>query len=308
MEALIQAAVDIHDATLRYAEIERSGASFRLLKLGSCEFDFDMMRELSNGAQSVYLDTLSEALHDVFAQTEASDLHVVLHPPHCYSFFTPLLVDMNEEERKGRLQEEATMLTSGDSPMPLHLTADVVFTESLASGKTVEWFHVLGMRELLHSRFDRILRTLPHRRYRFNLSTRGAARVIESLQSGPRYESADRTAFSLAVGFYERHVEYTICRQHRWYYSHYAEAGAPADAVYYALALLKRLQVPRASVRDLFTYGSGPHHAEAISLLSDVFQTPCLPLNPIDVVELEGRRPGDGFAAEAYAPCIGAAL
>ncbi len=307
MEALIQAAVDIHDSTLRYAEVERSGASFRLLKLGSCEFDFDIMHELSNGARSVYLDTLGDALNDVFVGTEASDLQVVLHPPESYSFFTPLLVDLSEEERRGRLQEEATLLTTSDSPMPLHLTADVVFTESLASGKTVEWFHVLGLKEVLHNRFDRILRTLPHRRYRFNLSTRGAAKVVESLQRGPRFEAADRAAFSLAVGFYASHVEYTVCRQYRWYHSHFTEAGASADAVYFALALLKRLQVPRSSVRDVFCYGSMPGE-EAIGMMGEVFNTICRPLNPIEVVELDGRRPGEGFAAEAYAPCIGAAL
>jgi hypothetical protein len=112
----------------------------------------------------------------------------------------------------------------------------------------------------------------------------------------------------LAVGFYDTHIEYALCRQQRWYFSHFASAGEPADAVYYALALLKRLHIPRESVRALHTYGSRPASPSATSWFAEVFGTPCEPLNPIEVVELDGRRPGDGFVAESYAPCIGAAL
>ncbi len=303
MEAHIQAAVDIHDATLRYAEVEHSGSGFRLLKLGSCEFDFDIMRELTNGASPAYLETMSDALADVFAETEASDLHVVLHPLNCYSFFTPLLVELSEDERKERLQEEATLLTTADGPLPLHLTADVVHTETLESGKTVEWFHVLGLKERVHDRFDRILRALPHDRYRFNLSTQSVARVIDSLQPANR----GVPSHTLALGFYDTHVEYTVCRQQRWHFSHHAETASSSDAVFFALALLKQLNVARASVQSVFVYGAR-YSKEAVDLLGEVFSVSPFILNPIDVVELEGRRPGEGFSAEAYAPCIGATL
>ena len=307
MGAYVQAGVDIYDSTLRYAEVERNGSDYRLLKLGSCEFDFNMAEALASGAQPMYLDTLAEALNDVFGESQASDLHVIFHPSNCYSFFTPLYVDMTEEERKRRLQDEATLLTSETGPMPLHLTADVVHTETLDNGRVVEWFHVLGIQEQVHSQLDRILRGLPPSSYRFNLSTRGTANAIENLARRDNVEHSLESPYSLAIGFYKTHIEYVICRRFRWFFSHHAASSSPADSVYFALALLRRLNLERSAVGQLYIYGE-EIEAEIFSILQDVFSLTAEVLNPIDVVALDRKSPGMHFSAEAYVPCIGIAM
>lgn len=307
MGAYVQAGVDIHGSTLRYAEVERDGSSYRLLKLGSCEFDFDMAQALSTGAQPVYLDTLAEALNDVFAQSMAAELHVVFHPSNCYSFFTPLFIDMTEDERKWRLQEEANLLTAQGTPVPLHLTADVVYTETLENGRVVEWFHVLGVEEQIHSQLDRILRTLPPTSYRFNLSTRGTANAIESLCRKENREPSEEAPFTLGIGYYATHTEYVLCRRNRWYFSHHSESSAPADSVYFSLGLLRRLKLDRSMVGQVYIYGE-EIEGDVFSLLQDVYKQPPEVLNPVEVVALERKSAGMHFTAEAYVPCIGIAM
>lgn len=307
MGAYVQAGVDIYESTLRYAEVERNGSDYRLLKLGSCEFDFNMAQALAGGAQPMYLDTLADALNDVFSESQASDLHVVFHPSNCYSFFTPLYIDMTEEDRKRRLQEEATLLTSETGPMPLHLTADVVHTETLENNRVVEWFHVLGIQERVHSQLDRILRGLPHSSYRFNLSTRGTANAIEQLARKEQTELSDEAPYSLAIGFYKTHIEYVICRRFRWFFSHYIVSTSSADSVYFALALMRRLNLERSEVGQLFIYGE-EIETEVFAILQDVFNLNAEVLNPIEVVSLDRKNPGMHFTAEAYVPCIGIAM
>ena len=214
-----------------------------------------MADALSSSAQPMYLDTLAEALHDVFAESIASDLHIVFHPSNCYSFFTPLYVDLSEEERKYRLQEEATLLTTSENPVPLHLTADVVYTETLENGRIVEWFHVLGIEEQVHHQLNTVLSALPHTSFRFNLSTRGTANAIERIARKENRTLSPLSVYTLAIGYYKTHVEYALCRRHRWFFSHHAESETAVDSVYFAIALLRRLGIDRSEVGQLYIYG-----------------------------------------------------
>lgn len=307
MGAYVRAGVDLYESTLRYAEVERNGSDFKLLKLGSCEFDFNMAQALAEGAQPSHLETLGEALSDVFSESVATDLHVVFHPSNCFSFFTPLYVDLTEDERKWRLQEEATLLTSSTPPLPLHLTADVVRTETLENGRVVEWFHVLGVDERIHGQLNKILSSLPHSHFRFNLSTRGTANAIETMAKKENLIAAPESPYSLAIGYYKTHIEYVLCHEFSWHYSHYTDTSTPTDSVYFALSLLRRLNIERADVGQLFIYGEDID-SEVFSVLQEIFKKTPEVLNPMEIVSLDRKGPGMHFTAEAYAPCIGIAM
>lgn len=307
MGAYVRAGVDLYESTLRYAEVERNGSDFKLLKLGSCEFDFNMAQALAEGARPSHLETLGEALGDVFSESVATDLHVVFHPSNCFSFFTPLYVDLTEDERKWRLQEEATLLTSSTPPLPLHLTADVVRTETLENGRVVEWFHVLGVDERIHSQLNKILSSLPHSHFRFNLSTRGTANAIETMAKKENLIAAPESPYSLAIGYYKTHIEYVLCHEFNWHYSHYTDTSTPTDSVYFALSLLRRLNIERSDVGQLFIYGEDID-AEVFSVLQEIFKKTPEVLNPMEIVSLDRKGPGMHFTAEAYAPCIGIAM
>lgn len=307
MGAFVRAGVDLYESTLRYAEVERNGSEYKLLKLGSCEFDFNMAQSLIEGADPSHLQTLNDALNDVFSESIATDLHVVFHPGNCFSFFTPLYVDLTEDERKWRLQEEATLLTSSTPPLPLHLTADVVRTETLENGRAVEWFHVLGVDERVHSQLNQILNNLPHSHFRFNLSTRGTANAIETMAQQENLVAPPESPYSLAIGYYKTHIEYVVCHEFSWYYSHYTDTSTPTDSVYFALSLLRRLNIDRSGVGQLYIYGEDID-SEVFSVLQEIFKKTPEVLNPMEIVSLDRKGPGMHFTAEAYAPCIGIAM
>ena len=76
MEARARAGIELHDTALRYAELERRGDRYQLLRLGSCDFDFGVLDELQAEAPR-YLDIVGEALRDVLARAELFSSHQV---------------------------------------------------------------------------------------------------------------------------------------------------------------------------------------------------------------------------------------
>ncbi|MFQ5568119.1 MAG: hypothetical protein ACE5G0_00505 [Rhodothermales bacterium] len=306
MDVRARAGIDIYGKELRYAEVEQRGPRYRLLRLGSCDFDFDVAEAVLQGTNTEYLEALTDALNDVFEGSVAARLHVTLHPPTCYSFFTPIPVDMGKEARKTHLLREAALLTRSHAPQPLRLTADPVYTETVAEGVAVEWFHVLALNEQLHGRFDRICRMLPQSRHRMTLSMHAVANAIERIErrDGGRRQDAP---FTLALGWYPTHVEYTLCRHGRWYFSQYTDADAPDDCAYFALVLLDRLGLKPSSIGRIFTYG-GYKDLDEFLQLGYVFPVAPESLNPLQLIDLDQGSMAAGFDHQVYAPCVGVAL
>ena len=308
MDGHARAGIDIYGTSLRYAEIEQRSSQYHLLRLGSLDFDFDVTDAVLDATAQTSLDTLTDALTDVFEGSSASRLYVAVHPPACYSFFTPLPKNLESEDRKNRLLSEAALLTRSASPQPLRLTADPVFTETLEEeNRDVEWFHVLALKERLHTRFDRVFRMLPQSHYRMTLSMHAVAKAMAWVER--RSEEAERTdaPFTLAIGWYPTHVEYTLCRDGHWYFSHFIEAEEPANSVYFALLLLDRLNIKTTSVSQVYLYG-GHRDLDDFSLLGDLFLTAPALLDPTLHIDLRESQIAGSFSRDAYAPCIGVAL
>ena len=307
MDVHVESSIAIQGGTMQYAEVERLRSSYRLMKLGSCEFDFSVLEAIAGIGTEEHVETLKEALFDVFRDTTSTQLKVVFHPKDCFSFFTPLRLDMTESERRQRLQDEATLLTSIDRTIPLHLTADSVFTESVGEGADLEWFHVLGVRNQIYKAFEMILEQLPFKRHRYNLSTQSAARLLEVVHARQAGRRSMESPFGLAIGLFDHHIEYTLSRHHKWYHSHYVEADPSSDNAYFALALLKRLRIPHTSVGSIHAYGTKMSRG-MLSLLQDVLGCSSSDLNPLEVLDIDARKLDASFNAIPYATCIGVTL
>ena len=303
----VRAGIEVSGMVLRYAEVERRDGRYQLLRLGSCEFDFDVVETLRNGAQPEHLDALTEALSDVFEGATAQRLHVALHPPACYSFFTPLSLEDAREQRKQRLLDEAALLTRTTPPQPLRLTADSVYTETLDAGASVEWYHVLALDEQLHARFDRVLRMLPPPQHRMMLSTQAVARAVEQIAREGHGPPRQEAPFTLAVGVYDAHLEFAVCRHARWYFSSFTEAAAPADAGYFGLALVQHLGLQPVAVGELLLYGEEARDTAAASLAAAFGAEPSA-LDPMQLIDLDANSMAARNHFPAYAPCLGAAF
>ena len=312
MESEVRASIDLHQAVLRYAEVEQYGSRHRLLRLGSCDFAFDASEEIFRADEPEYLDTMTEALGDVFAGSVASELNVLLHPPACYSFFAPVAVEVEEAQRKERLQQEASMLIQGQAEDELYL-ADTPLYEETLDDEQVTWFHVLGIKQAIYERISRLMKVLPQAACRPKLSMHAVAEAVAALRNrqpvpDPDDEpSADASGYTLSIGWYPTHIEYTLCREKEWYFSHHTPAGSPTDCAYFSVTLLNRLELLPRVVERIYLYGSEVEVSQ-FRLLQSIFGIEPQRLNVMHVVDLETENFTASFDAEAYAPSVGAVL
>lgn len=302
MEAHVRAGIDIYGRALRYAEIEQYGSRHRLLRLGSCDFDFDLVEQVLAGEDDSNLEAAAKALEEIFAGSVAGSLHVTLHPPLCYSFFTPLPAASDSSERKIRLQQEAALLAGTDHP--LHITADSVRSQQLKDGGRVDWVHVLAVDDRLHRRVRTLIENLPHARRRIMVSMQGAASTLAKIAN--RGQSGD-ASYSLAVGFFADHVEFTLAREHQWYFSHYTASIPHRDASYFAASLLDRFGLAVGDVGRFYVYGNDadPTH---FSDLSDAAGIEVARLDPFTYLDLDSGTLSPDVNPEAYVGCVGVAL
>lgn len=312
MEAQARAGVSVDGSTLRYAEVEHYGAHRRLLRLGSCAFDFDVMEQVLQSKAPANLKTVGEALRDVFAGSVAAELRVALHPPSCCTFFTPLPADLPERDGRQRLKREAALLMGVKLHAPLHLQADALYAETLGDGSAVEWFHVLALPGATRTRFDGLLRDLPPKQYRFGSSMKGAAAVAARTEPPGTQKPDAGKPLVVAVGWYATHIEYALLHEGTWRFGYHTAPGSPADAVFFTVALLQRIKRKPEEVQRICVYGADVE-MERFEAFRHVFGRPPERMNPLDAVEVDAGEAGTPplaaqFGAEAYAPCIGLAL
>ncbi len=309
MQAQARACIEIHGDVLRYAEVEQYGLRYRLLRLGSCDFEFDVAGALGRSTPDDSLQTVAEALEDVFEGSVASELRMVVHPYHAYPFFTPVATQQTDAARDEQLAYEAQLLlpAHGDGANH-HLVADKAYTEALDEGD-VDWLQVLAVPDHIHRNYTRLLREWSVPQHRLMASMQGVAMGLERLAQHTGQQAHESAPFSLLIGWYPTHTEYVLAYQHQWYYSHHATAGAPSDAAYFALALLRHLTVRPALVGEVYLYGVDID-LSTFGVLEKVFKAAGPPrlFNPMGVVGLDPQSMGEQFDVEAYAPCIGGVL
>ncbi len=300
MEARAQAGIELHDAVLRYVELERRGDRYQLLRLGSCDFDFGVVDELQAEAPR-YLDIVGEALRDVLAGLVADELNVALHPSHGVTAFVSLQPETLEPDvLRGRLLAEATWIT-GQPAESLHLHAEPGMHQALPEDERARWYQVLVLPRHVQAHLERVLQQAPCNRYHIRLSTAGAAEALRRLPA-PEPEVSPEVA--LAIGCYETHTEFTLCRRGHWHLSHFAPGNE--DVAYFCMTLLHRLGLSAVMVEQVALYGTRVP-ATLSEQLQLLFPVEPILLNPLVLTTLDPNALNPTEAV-AYVPCIGIAL
>jgi len=233
MDARVRAGIDLCGTTLRYAEVERyeaasssawaaeGGGGFpragsrgrdasgrhRLLRLGSCDFDFDVTRVLWEArAEQQHVDTLGRALADVYENASAETLRVVVHPPQACSFFAPMPAQASTAaERRAHFEREARLLmhnggptddgnghdgsgNGGASDEELHVSVEDLPPDGSDASSRVRApvSHVLAVSGGAHARFEHVMDALPLPDFRWMVSMKGAARAAVLLEQQRR--------------------------------------------------------------------------------------------------------------------------
>lgn len=306
MDIQAVAGIDIYGAALRYAEVQHRNGEYRLFRLGSCDFDFDVAHEMLHADEPQHLDIVAEALGDVFKGAASRHLRVAFHPLDGYAFTTTVPTELSEADRGQRIDREAALLIGTRTEGALHVTSQPVRTATLPDGETVDWLHVLALPEPVQTRFEHVFRALPHARYEWMLSTEGSTNVVQWIEQREATERPDEP-FTLLIGWYDTHTEYALLQRGDWYFGHHAATGSETDCAYFSAALLDHLQIPLASVGRIYLYGKDID-LESFAPLQAVFGVTPLQLNPLAVVGVDPANLEGQVDPAVYAPCIGATL
>lgn len=309
MSEAVLAAIDIYGSDLRYAEVETfEDDAPKLLRLGSCEFDFDLVDDLLQSDAPQHGGEVVAALQEAFDETEASTLRVCVHPPDAFSFFTPLSATLPVQSRQDQILQQAALLTGTRNPKQLELRSHTVRTAQDSEGEPVMWVHILATPGHIHERFQQLASSLPVADFNWIISTQAAARVAAQTDLTGITQAQALRPFTMSVGHYDTHTEYSLSRDRQWFHSHYThEADTPTDRLYFAIGMLNRLGVSPGAVGRLFTYGLDVD-PNAYAPFQTIFGVEPEMLNPLSVLDANPGRFGSQFDVSAYASCIGAIL
>lgn len=307
MSESVSVAITIQGNTLRYAEIKRLDQAHRLLRVGEEDFPFDLARALLHeDGDDQQAGEVARVLGEAFAETDARELRVGVHPLDAYSFFTPISSDVPVRDRQRQLLRQAALVTGARSANELHLASQTVRTTQDSDGAPFMWVHVLAVSEAVNERMEEVVGTLPMKRFDWVVSSEAASRVMSRVErTGGSAKEALRP-YTLAVGQYPTHTEFSLTRNREWYHAHYAEeAHSPENRAYFAVGFLNRVNVPLDAVGRLFVYGREVEAANYDPFV-DIFDRSPEVLNPFQVVQSRETPPES--QASAYAPCIGAGM
>lgn len=307
MSESVSAAITIQGDTLRYAEVKRTDQSHRLLRVGQEEFPFDLAQALLHEeGDAQQIGQMGTVLAEVFEDTEARDLRVGVHPPDAYSFFTPISSNVPVRDRKRQLFQQAALITGVRSADELDMNSQTVRTTQDSDGEPFMWVHVLAVPTAVDERMSEIVGTLPMARYDWIVSSEAAGRVTSRLErTGGSAQEALRP-YTLAVGQYPSHTEYSLSRNREWYHAHYAEeAQSPENRAYFAVGIMNRVDVPLDAVGRLYVYGKDVDLGDYGPFVNIFDRTPEV-LNPFRVVQ--SRTNPSEEEGGAYAACIGAGM
>ena len=307
-----RAGIELYGRVMRYAEVELGArgdgaAPPRLLRLGACDFDFDVAEALLDLSGPTHLDTVATAIREIFSGSQAEALHVAVHPWWSTSFFSPIPEGTAPADRLEQVRQEAAMLSDAAVSRPVRVRVTPVRIEVRPDGRRSHWHHVLRLPEAVHARLVHVAKPLGgadgEGGHEALDTTGAAAAVMARLARTPAADTDD--AFALAVGVYDGRTEFALTHGEAWYYGHHAEAGIH-DGTYYGAALLDRLGVEPHRVRRLFLYGDAAE-AGMVDPLSDFLDVEAEPLNPLRLFRLAPSE-ASPYALAAYAPCVGALL
>jgi hypothetical protein len=300
MKATARASLDIFGRDLRYAEVEQLESRYRLLRLGSCDFDFDIVSELLRAdADAANLTAVREALRDVLSGSVASTIRFVLHPPAVRSFMAALPGDLPQSSVNVRVRQEAALLF-GVGP---GLTVDHELLDRGASNGSEAWYGVNVTLSDVRKKLTRLSAALPGADVEVVSARNAAGRAVE------RYFAAKREkeeGVLLAIGLFGAATEIVYGKEGRWIYSHSVTSGFPTDGVYQSAEMLRRLGHSADDVSKLLVFGEDDD--ADFTAYERFYRVRPQPFDPLMLVNIDPSTVEGSFQGGAFLTAVGGAL
>ncbi len=295
-DARSRVGISFSRGVMRYVEVERRDADWGLVRLGSCDFEFNAERELFGEVASRKLDVIRSAVADVFSSTVVDAVRCVVPAACTTAFRTAVNVEASEPERELQLAFEASLLTGGKTGGDLYPTMGTA--QGSSAPVPVHVYHVDGeitdrVRDACSVFGDTPLDFVP-----------SATAVYHGIW--PLVEASAATCV-LLVGAYDHYTEYQVIVDATRRADTVIDACDEADRMYFSLDAVRRLGMDVNSVDKVLLHGDSVDNS-LVGALHDVWSGRVELANPGPVVNLEEGRLEADFGFEAFLTTVGAAV
>ncbi len=297
MRKSVRAGVFFEQSQMRYAEVERASHGPRLLRLGSCDFDFDAETAILHGQQD-RLTTIRDALSDVYSGTDSEDFCVVLPSSAGVAFFAPVPAGMDVAARSKLLANEAAIVAGSDA-------YELVSAERADGGDSGDgaadlWHYVAAIPQQLKDRLSELLSGFPAVRQHYLSASQAAVRIaLSRTRATPR-----RLAL---VGCHAGHADIAITNDLTLVTGKTVITEAATDTCYYLAAMLVEEGLDSDRLDAVLLYGTSATD-ELVRMVRSRIHAGADRLNPLEVVVNDPSSVKASFDATRYVLCIGGAV
>ncbi|GMQ82273.1 MAG: hypothetical protein BMS9Abin05_1718 [Rhodothermia bacterium] len=305
MQASATAGIEFSGTTMRYSEVEQYGAQHRLLRLGDCDFEFDVSEVLFELGTQKYLDVVTDALSEIFLGTTATRIRIAIHPQAARVLQSLRFSGANEESIRENVAFESALMHD-----EVWVEEDRHVMQGRPLSPTSDSAHAPDMESLLVSeisgpvkkRLHEVTSRIPDASPDIISSTEALLAVVRETAS-----KNDFDGYQLSVGLYPSYAEFMVTRGSEWISSQIRSETESGDVAYFALHFLELSGVVREDDVRVRVYGSGASREQQETLTSIFFENISV-LNPISIVDLETDQFDSEFQFESFVICLGAAL
>ena len=291
MAAQASAGIAFSERALRYAEVQETGRGFRLLRLGQCDFDFDLSRTLTDPSAGQERTIIGEALVEALGTSEGRRIRAALHPPLCRSFFSA----HDGSDPVPAVTFEAGLLGLGHDEEGGGIGADAA-----AQTSDGELLHVTSIRPVVLEHLGAIIADLQAEDAQAVSALRASAEVV---RLGGL--NLTRGLCVVAIGYFDNLFEMAVLDNSGWRFASHARGlSTAADSVHHIRETLGVMGWTPDQVARVLCFGSEPvpdavsaHFAGRVSLM-----------NPLSLLELDKDSLDPDYAAAEFVPSVGAAL
>jgi len=302
----IKASIEFSNNLMRYAETSNKIAGHSVLKrLGTCEFDFNLVRALSGSTGLGQVRAISDSLEDVFASSSADTLSIVLNPQICDSFVTMAPGSVTGDQLRDQIHYESELLRSDSGIDWGEIRFEPIRSQTIGDQELV-WYHVIRVSSHVVARLESLLIHLPIPEYTLTTTYRSVGALIENSIVHRQPEDSS-SGYIVALGCYASHLEFTVVDRDEWFYGHSNADFGINNPSYYTASLLKMLDLPPKEIGNIYLYGDEAIAQDA-SNFEKVFRYTPSKIDPFAAFAPTAQKSSVEFDSEEYAACLGASL
>lgn len=299
----IIAGIVFSETSLRYAVVDH-GSGRSLNKLGSCEFEFNLLDGLKSGLTDENRETVVAAISDTLAAAGASELVVGVHPSLARTYYTLVDNSLSADSQGEQFRREGELLFSSDKSFhSWSETLHHVIDES-SSSRQMDWHMVTLLSAAVRGQVEEIVKKA------LNQPTISFLSALEAARRVVRKFDATHTrgnSFGLLAGQFGDLTEMAILYEGAIVHGHTIAAGSADDFFYWLVVLATRLDISPSLISNLYVFGDNVDHSQFERAVRTLHME-ITGVNPLEHARLRVTGVHPDFEAPGFAACIGAAL